>query len=167
MSAGDGHLLVSIPASIAVEERRISARYPTSLQQCAYISVNEFAYDAENILHPPVFAIHQKFSSWLMIRNISQTGVLLETTFPAVWSQISSDKKLFEAKLILAGNPQLDLCCQTKWFKRVREVVEDGEHADSRNQHKYQVGCAFMDPSEKLQVSLVGFINQLSVSVAI
>ena len=167
ISVGDGQIQVTIPENLSVEERRVSARYQTAPHQCAFVSVTDFAFDAENILHPPTFSLHQKFGNWLMARNISQTGVLVEAIFPAVFNQIGVEKKNFRAEIVLAGQVPLEIICETRWSKRIRETIEELEHGEPRIQHKYHIGCRFVDPGEQLEVAIAAFINQLNVSSAI
>ena len=167
MSIGEGQVVASVPAVLSVEERRLSTRYQTTPHQPAFINIVDFKFDGENVIHPPVFALHQKLAGWMMVRNISQTGVLMEAVFPGLFNHIAEVNREFPAQIILAGVSPLELTCQTRWFKRIRETIQESDHGEARSQHRFHIGCRFVDPGETLEVAVAGYINQLNVSSTI
>jgi hypothetical protein len=166
MSTEHDSALLTIPSYINVHERRINTRYPTGREMAAFLNIKDFAVDGNDITHPPIFGLYKPLSSWVLVRNISIGGAMIETNFPGIHDFLGEKKGWNAGQLILPRMTSPQISFEVRWQKRLRETLAMDDNA-TRSQLKFQSGIRFGETPEGFIDLITLFTNKLSVATAI
>ncbi len=160
-----GGIAVSLPASITNTERRRTARFHTTEQHSAFLSLSIKPHEIQNDwMLPSFFRFAGDTSSWLRIVDVSEGGICAMSRFPGVLPTFIKGFSDPRAALIFPMSLPIETRMEMKWVKRIKEKNPNSDTGFAR---KALIGFEFKSPGEELVLKIRQFVREMNLSSAI
>ena len=157
---------VSLPDCLMSIERRKNARFQVGGSSRAFLSMDSWLPDAEDIAAVPFFESSNELGPLILVGDISEGGVSLVTRFPSMCTVLGRSSIQETGKLYLPMANPIAFEAAIRWSKTVKDVLPD-EKGVNRIIRLYRFGVQFVNPSAGLVNQIQMFIQKIGQAEAI
>ena len=157
---------VSLPNYLLSIERRKNARFQVAGNARAFMSIDSWEPDAEDLATVPFFESSSELGSLIPVGDVSLGGISLVSRFPSICKVFDRTPMEEIGQFYLPMSSPISIEGSIRWSKRVKEILPD-DNGGNRVVRSYSFGVQFMNPSEELLKDIQVFIQKASQAEAI
>lgn len=158
--------LVNYPKLLESVERRKEARIPAIGNSRAYLSLDSWTPDASDPSTVPFFESSKEFAPLIMIGDVSNGGLSVVSTFPAICRSLSVSDRIEGALFHLPMQHPIRVMISIRWAKKTVDIIKS-EGDQDRSITSFKFGIQFEDASEEVKKSLKAFLATAALADAI
>jgi len=158
--------VVSLPSYLLSIERRKNTRHQVAGNARAFLSIDSWEPDAEDMATVPFFESSSELSSLIPVGDVSLGGISIVTRFPSICNVFDRLPMEEIGKFYLPMMAPIPIEASIRWCKRVKEVIPEDKGAN-RVVRFFRFGVQFVNPSDDLLKNIQLFIQKVSQAEAI
>jgi hypothetical protein len=158
--------LVNYPKFLESVERRKEARIPAIGNSRAYLSLDSWIPDTTDPSTVPFFESSKEFAPLIQVGDVSNGGLSVLSTFPAICRALSVSERIQGALFHLPMQSPIKVMISVRWAKKTVDIITS-EGDQDRSITTFKFGIQFENASEAVKNSLKAFLATAALADAI